>query len=292
MAYEIPQQLKYEEKVLFGLTLEQFAYIAVFGLLSAAIYLRFNIVPEIKYVLLGLTASAGLGFAFFDFKGHIKNLMTFYQGPRNEGYLDEKCKNFVEIKAIKDDMLRLKNGEARSIVQVFPINFAIKSETEQEAIIMGYQSFLNSLTFPIQILMRTVNLNIDNYMDNLDKTTGKTIQRTGNESLRYLFNDYKHFMDKFIAENAIQDRMFYVVVPVKTNVKGKDMEEQLLSERDIATNLITKKLSEIGLKTRVLSTQQLTSLMASFFEGYIEVENDYMFPMTILEKYKEADSYD
>ncbi|MFC2174974.1 PrgI family protein [archaeon] len=293
MAYEIPQALKYEEKVLFGLTLEQFAYMAIALLLAGVIYFRVDGIPmAAKTGAIAMIAIGGMGFAFFDFKKHAKNLVTFYNSPRSEGYLDAKTKNFVEVRDVNHDMVYMKDGTAKAIVQVMPINFGIKSETEQEAIIENYQAFLNSLTFPVQILMRTVNLNLDDYMECLQDSVEATVAKKGNSDLLPLFKDYRSFMEKFIRENAIQDRLFYVVIPLKQTGKGKEAFLNLGKEMEVRTNLVKEKLNAIGLKTRRMTTNQLVSLLASFFEGYIEVENDYLFPMTMLDKYAEVKSYE
>lgn len=292
MAYEIPQELKYEERIIFGLTLQQFAALAVAGLVGAFVFFRTPLILPLRITVVFVLAFFGLGFAFFDFKGKLANLFNFFGKTRNSGYLDEKTKKFVAVKDVKNNMLFLKDGTARALVQVKPINFGIKSQTEQEAIIQNFQMFLNSLTFPLQILMRTVNLDLDDYLLNLDNTVSKSIEKSGNKSLSNLFIDYKHFMEKFIEENAIQDRLFYLVVPIAIeNVPKNERMEAFEKEFDIRVTPLIEKLNAVGLETKVLKTNQLISLLASFFTGFIEVENDYLFPVTILDKYKEAEPF-
>src|SRR3989338_6950903 len=76
---------------------------------------------------------------------------------------------FIEIDTIKDGVVRLKNGSLRRVILVDGINFDLKSEAEQEIIIYSYQNFLNSLECPIQFLVRSRKLNIDSYLEQLEK---------------------------------------------------------------------------------------------------------------------------
>ena len=80
---------------------------------------------------------------------------------------------FLKIAEIRDDTVILKNGGLRSILKVSSINFNLKSEEEQNAIIYSYQGFLNTLEFPIQMLIRSKKLDIDNYLESLKKTGEK-----------------------------------------------------------------------------------------------------------------------
>ena len=76
---------------------------------------------------------------------------------------------FVEVSEIKEDVVILKNGSLRAILDVAAINFDLKSTDEQTAIIQQYQHFLNSLDFPIQILVNSKKFNIDQNLEINDK---------------------------------------------------------------------------------------------------------------------------
>src|SRR3989338_8598088 len=78
---------------------------------------------------------------------------------------------FLDIAEIKDNVVVLKNGGIRAILQTTSINFNLKSEEEQNAIIYGYQSFLNSLEFPIQIVVRSRKLDLERYLVKLESQT-------------------------------------------------------------------------------------------------------------------------
>ncbi|MDP2629483.1 MAG: hypothetical protein Q8P45_02150 [Candidatus Harrisonbacteria bacterium] len=117
--------------------------------------------------------------------------------------------DFVEVKAIKDGVVVLKNGALRQIVMVSGMNFDLKSEEEQESIVAGYQNFLNSLDFSIQIFVHTRKLNIDRYIDGLNKLE----LQEGNPLLRNQIGEYREFIRSFVSENAIMNKTFFVVIP-------------------------------------------------------------------------------
>ena len=94
---------------------------------------------------------------------------------------------FVEIQDIKDDIVILKNGGLRAVCIASSINFELKGSEEQQALIGRFQGFLNSLDFPLQILVNSRKLDIEPYLENLKKLA-KTQQ---NELLRAQITEYR-----------------------------------------------------------------------------------------------------
>jgi hypothetical protein len=80
-------------------------------------------------------------------------------GPPTQRYLD--------IAEIREDVVVMKDGTLRAVLLVSSINFALKSEDEQQATVQGYMQFLNSLEHPIQVVIQSRRMNIDAYMGNL-----------------------------------------------------------------------------------------------------------------------------
>ena len=75
--------------------------------------------------------------------------------------------NYVEVDAIRDGVIVLKNGALRAVLLVSSLNFDLKSSQEQDAIIAQYQSFLNSLDFPLQIVVSSKKFNIEPYLEKI-----------------------------------------------------------------------------------------------------------------------------
>lgn len=116
---------------------------------------------------------------------------------------------FVEIAGVKNGTLILKSGGLRQILMVGGINFDLKSDEEQAIIINLFQSFLNSLNFSVQLIVHSRRLNIDSYLVHL---TERGAQES-NELLRNQIEEYREFIRAFVAENAIMNKTYFVVVP-------------------------------------------------------------------------------
>jgi len=115
----------------------------------------------------------------------------------------------IPLSAVYDDVIVTKKGLFAQIVMVNSLNFGLKSEEEQNAIIAQYQSFLNSLTFPIQITMHSKQLDLTNYVKDLEAR----IPQESNELVRYQIQEYVDFIQKLISIANIMDKKFFITVP-------------------------------------------------------------------------------
>jgi len=122
---------------------------------------------------------------------------------------DTTTQDFLEVDDIKEGVLLLKNNQIRGILMVSSINFALKSEEEQTAIIYAFQSFLNSLDFSCQIVIQSRNINITPYLDSLKDLE----ERQTNELLRKQTAAYREFIKNMVVGDVVMTKNFYVVVP-------------------------------------------------------------------------------
>lgn len=116
---------------------------------------------------------------------------------------------YLRISEIRENTLVLKNGGVRSVLRVSSINFNLKSEDEQNAIIYSYQGFLNTLEDPIQIVVRSKKLDIDNYLDDLRARAAKQT----NPLLQKQTTEYAEYIQKLVEYADIMSKEFYVIVP-------------------------------------------------------------------------------
>jgi hypothetical protein len=123
---------------------------------------------------------------------------------------------FIEIADIVDDVVITKGGNACLIIEVQATNFALLSPEEQDAKIYSYAALLNSLSFPIQIVIRSKRLNISNYLKLLEneKITSK------NPALSEQIGLYKNFVEELVKVNTILDKNFYIVIPYSSLERG------------------------------------------------------------------------
>lgn len=116
---------------------------------------------------------------------------------------------FLEVQDIREGVLILKNSSIRGILMVSSINFALKSEEEQTAIIYAFQSFLNSLDFFCQIVVQSRNINITPYLDGLKDLE----ERQTNALLREQTTSYREFIKNMVVGDVVMTKNFYVVIP-------------------------------------------------------------------------------
>lgn len=120
--------------------------------------------------------------------------------------------NHLHIAEVRDGIVIMNDGSFRSVVMFKSINFDLMSPSEQEAVEFSYQSFLNSLYFPIQIFIRSEKVDMRPYIEKLDKIRSEH----DNMLLAVLMDDYLDYIDQLASQTNIMDKHFYVVIPFLT----------------------------------------------------------------------------
>lgn len=124
----------------------------------------------------------------------------------------------------------MNDGSFRSVIMVKSINFDLMSPQEREGVEYGYQGFLNSLYFPIQIFIRSQRVDLRPYLERLDKIRSEH----DNMLLAMLMEDYITFMDQLSAQTNIMDKKFYVVVPYFPSV---DVQKAITQSANFFTGI-------------------------------------------------------
>lgn len=190
----------------------------------------------------------------------------------------QSTQRYLDVAEIRDDVIVLNDGAVRSVLMVSSVNFALKSQEEQEAIVYGYQSFLNSVDFPMQMVIQSRILNIKPYLDMLQERE----KYQANELLRIQTQQYREYIQQLIQISNIMDKSFYVIVPfhpleskeetffsrigkvfnptriIATNRREFDERRRQLMER---VQRVSTGLSTLGLKSIVLNTAELVELV-------------------------------
>jgi len=135
--------------------------------------------------------------------------------------------NNLHIAEIRDGIVIMNDGSFRSVLMVKSINFDLMSPDEREAVEYSYQSFLNSLYFPIQIFVRSEKVDMQPYIEKLQKIQNEH----DNMLLAILMDDYLDYIDRLSAQTNIMDKHFYVVIPFFPNENVK--QKPLSSSRNI-----------------------------------------------------------
>ncbi len=181
----------------------------------------------------------------------------------------------LPLEAITGDVVRLRSGDYRAVLQTGSVNFALKSELEQEAILAGYRRFLNALAYPLQVLVRVVPTDVERYLAGLrgsDPARGGTM-------LRRLAADHEAFVRGIARERTLLDRRFYVIVPAgidgspkrrrpgwpwgrRGGEAGQQGSDQLAASRRLSFRCgeLIEGLGAFGVEARRLDGEQLVRL--------------------------------
>ncbi|MDE2590162.1 MAG: TraC family protein [Patescibacteria group bacterium] len=170
-------------------------------------------------------------------------------------------RNQINIKEVRDDIVILPRNEYRLVIETSSINFELKSEEEQDTIIDTFQNFLNSLSTPLQIVIRVREVDVDHYLEQISKSKEHEKETVYKKQL----DNYTQFMQKLVSGNKILSRRFYVIIPFhSTHEKDfKLITEQLYLTRDI----VTRGLEKIGMKVKPLNSLELLDLFYSFYNS-------------------------
>lgn len=186
--------------------------------------------------------------------------------------MEEKTtQHFLEIEEIREGVLILKNKSLRGVLMVSSLNFALKSEEEQNAIIYQFQNFLNSLDFPIEILIQSRKINITGYLEKLKELEGK--QKT--ELLKHQTAEYRKFVEDLIKGGQIFSKLFLVIVPFYllefSTLKGKkptlseERFQMVKSQLWQRMEFVAMGLRRCGLQCVPLNTAELIELFWSLY---------------------------
>ncbi len=179
---------------------------------------------------------------------------------------------FLEIGRIRDDVLLLKNKSLRTVLMVSSLNFALKSEDEQQAIIYQFQNFLNSLDFSIEIIVQSRILNIAGYLDKLKEVEAKQ----ENELMKIQTAEYRKFISDLIAGRQILSKTFFVVIPftlveipkIGTKKEVSFDEEQFQrakSQLQQRADFVALGLRRCGLQCTLLNNLELIELFWALY---------------------------
>ena len=214
-------------------------------------------------------------------------MATTTTGGKSKGI--PSVQRYLDIAEVRDGLVILRNGSLRAVLMVSSINFALKSQEEQEAIIFHFQNFLNSLDFSVQILISSRKLNIEDYYKML------TIREKeqANELLKIQIGEYRNFIRELVEMANIVSKTFYITVPFSPVEELTDLGKGLIGqvgskktakqayvfkEEEFGKNKgqllqrvqhVANGLAGMGLKMTSLNTQELIELFYTLYNPSI-----------------------
>ncbi len=181
----------------------------------------------------------------------------------------------LTIEDVRNDMVFLKDGSVSIVIETSAVNFGLLFDTEQAVIIESFAGLLNSLSFPIQIVVHSRKLDVSHYLFKLDHV----ISLQQNLLLKNLTQHYRQFVESLIKDNEVLDKRFYVCISVGGIELGLLQKGSV--DRDLRAVTIMKprrdhvirQLNRIGLKTKILTTPELVKLFYEFYNNTIAEES-------------------
>lgn len=174
--------------------------------------------------------------------------------------------SFTEIKNIKEDMVIFESGHACLVIELNAVNFSLLSPAEQDAKIFAYASFLNSLSFPVQIVIRSKKLDISSYLRLLEQEA----QKSQNEEASNKIKKYRDFVANLVKVNTILDKKFYMVIYysyLEKLSKLGDFDEAAKAALHSKASSLSSQLARLNLRTKILQKEDLVKL---FYDLYNE----------------------
>lgn len=212
---------------------------------------------------------------------------------------DSSTQRYLPFSQIRDNVVIMKDNSARVVLKCSTINFLLKSTQEQDAIIMSFQRFLNSIDFPVQIMIRSSKLDIDSY---LNKLNDLALKQT-NPLLQNQTYEYIEYLRKLIELAQIMKKDFYIIVPIDQEQddsvrnmslisKFKSFWQSINNQDDVIkiklqikdlnklkkwliqrSNIIKTSLESIWIKAQELDKNELVKFLTDYYNPTLESFN-------------------
>ena len=168
---------------------------------------------------------------------------------------------FIEIQNIVDNVVLLSGGFAALIIEVQATNFALLSKEEQDVRVLSYSSLLNSLSFPIQVFIRSKKIDISSYLRQLDDQ----VIKSQNQLLRPQIKLYKDFVQDLVKVNTVLDKKFYIAIPY-SSLEGGSAKSKLMSKAESLHAMLLR----MNLPAKTLGEPELVKLFHEIYNGDFE----------------------
>lgn len=224
----------------------------------------------------------------------------------NGSVISASAQDYLEIFDITRDLVILKDGGAAVVLQVNAINFGLLSEPEQDAIIYAYAALINSLTYPIQITIKSQPKDATAYLSYIDEQIGLAKDQIRQQQIK----EYRQFVGNLIREQHVLDKRFYVTIlasalemgiaeatnPVTGLLPGKKPEVKIdrayIYEK--AQNILVPRrdhlmsqFGRIGLVAKPMGTKDLISLFYTIYNGEdsegVQVVDDQQYRSPVIQ---------
>lgn len=178
--------------------------------------------------------------------------------------IHSSTQKFTEILDISENVVIFQNGYATLVIEIEATNFSLLSSEEQNSKIYAYASLLNSLSFPLQVIIRNKKVNVSAYIRTLDLEIGKS---QNNPKLNTYIKHYRDFILSMIRVQTILDKKFYLTIPfsyfergVKGVLKKDDFTISAKTALHTKAESLLTELKRLSLNAKILEKEELIEL--------------------------------
>ncbi len=167
--------------------------------------------------------------------------------------------NQISIEAVRAGIVKIDALNYFKVWQVSSLNFELKSEVEQDNIIDIYQSFINAINFPLQVLIRIREIDIIDYLTDIESR----VKKEDNETYKQLLVDYQDFLKSLVRDNKILSKYFYVVLPLHLS-KKMDFD-YVMSQLNLRSDIVQRNLKRLNISVKELDSVDTINLFYNFY---------------------------
>ena len=175
------------------------------------------------------------------------------------------------IVAIQHDAVELAGGQHRAIVEVSGTARPFEDDARLEGLLAGFATFLNGLSYPLQILVRATPVDLTRYLAALEERA----YQVGDGQLADMARDHTAFVQGLARQRTLLERRFYVVIPAEApsrvgllaRLRGARRVTDVEAQREAAWRQLTfrcedvsRQLARCGLSARRLGDLELAQL--------------------------------
>lgn len=225
---------------------------------------------------------------------------------KNNPTSDSSTQRHLPFSQIRENVIIMKDNSGRLVLECSTINFLLKSEEEQNSIIISFQRFLNSLDFPVQILIRSKKLDIDWYIKNLNELW----KNQKNQLLQEQTYEYVAYLNKLVEVAQIMKKEFYIIIPYDSEWERSVRDNSFLgvfrnfwlainNANDIIKirsqirnfnnikrglynrmNSVKTSLENIWIKTRELEKTELIKFLTDYYNPSLDSHSNLQWEIT------------
>lgn len=190
----------------------------------------------------------------------------------------KSTQSFTEILEIREDTVLMKGGNACLLIEIQATNFALLSAEEQDAKVYGYAGLLNSLSFPVQIVIRSKQVNIMPYIDSL----GEAAKTASNPKLAQDILQYQQFVKGVVTSTTVLDKQFFFVLSYSlleegvggiAKITSNDMDDFFTRAHaglKTKADSLLSQIDRMNLRARIVEGEALIQLFHNIYnENYV-----------------------